>query len=463
MSEFLSADQVEAWVEEGREAFLADFRRIVETPSVSSDPDRKGDIQACAELAAELLREAGATQVEVYQTKGNPVVFGRLEQDPSYPTVAIYNHLDVQPATAGQDGWTRDPWTFTEDGGRFYSRGTTDDKGPALTCLWAARLAKENGVKVNVEFLWELEEEIGSPNFPEFVKHAKEQGWIKASQVVVSDTIWISPERPAITRSLRGLMAAEVVVRTAQKDAHSGMAGGPARNPLTDLCALVASCVDAGTGDILVEGFDETWTPPTEAELEDFRKAGFSVENFQSAHQLDKLRHDDPVEVASRIWAKPTFEVHGIVGGYQGEGTKTVVPATARLKISCRLVPGQEPGRCYELFEKHVKKRLPDAEVIRDHAAMPYKVPDEDLDKVSLIQDAMEYSFGSRPVMVAEGGSIGAVLTMREELGVPVLFLPLSLPQDSYHGPDESFAWSMVPGGVKAFLRFFELVGSAGE
>ena len=133
------------------------------------------------------------------------------------------------------------------------------------------------------------------------------------------------------------------------------------------------------------------------------------------------------------------------------------------VRHSGRRGPGQEPGRCYELFEKHVKKRLPDAEVIRDHAAMPYKVPDEDLDKVSLIQDAMEYSFGSRPVMVAEGGSIGAVLTMREELGVPVLFLPLSLPQDSYHGPDESFAWSMVPGGVKAFLRFFELVGSAAE
>lgn len=459
MPQYLDAATVEGWVEEGREAFLADFKAIVETPSVSADPAHKPDIRRCAELAAGYLRAAGADVVEVFETAGNPVVFGRLEADPSYPTVAIYNHLDVQPAAAGEDGWTRDPWTFTEDGGRFYSRGTTDDKGPALTCLWAARLAKAHDVGVNVEFIWELEEEIGSPNFHEFVTHARDNGWLKADHIVVSDTIWISPERPAISRSLRGVLSGEIHLRTAAKDAHSGMAGGPARNPLTDLCALVGTMVDPKTGDILIDGFADTWTEPTAAEREGFRESGFTIENFASAHQLELLRFDDPVEVAARIWAKPTFEVHGVVGGYQGAGSKTVIPSKASLKFSCRLVPGQEPPRLLELIRAHLAKHLPEAELVGHHFGEAYVVPEADGAHIARIQDAMEYAFGKRPVMVAEGGSIGAVLVLRKELDLPILFLPLSLPQDSYHGPDESFAWSMVPGGLKAFLRYFELLG----
>lgn len=458
MPEWIAESTVDACVEEGKAAFLERFKELVETPSVSADPARKGDIRRTAELAAGYLREAGAAVVEILETRGNPCVFGRLESAPDNPTVAIYNHLDVQPATAGKDGWSRDPWTFTEDAGRFYSRGTTDDKGPALVCLWAAKLALEQGVPVNVEFLWELEEEIGSPHFHEFVEAVRARKLSKASHVVVSDTVWISPERPAITGSLRGLFAAEVTLRTARKDAHSGMAGGPARNPLTDLCALVASCVDAATGEVTIDGFADTWTPPTPAQLDEFRASGFSTESFQKAHQLTLLRVQDPVEVCSRIWARPTFEVHGLVGGYTGEGAKTVVPCQATLKISCRLVPGQDPARVGELFKAHVKARLPEAVVVDQHSAQPYVVPASDLERVERIKDAMEYAFGSRPVMVAEGGSIGAVLTLRNQLEVPVLFLPLSLPEDSYHGPDESFAWAQVPGGMRALVRYFELV-----
>lgn len=458
MAEMIPAETIETAVREGKATFVEDFKALVETPSVSSQEVHFPDIQRAAEMAAEYLKKAGASRVEIYQTSGHPVVFGRLGDNPDHPTVAIYNHLDVQPAEAGKDGWTRDPWTFTEENGRYYSRGTTDDKGPALTCLWAARLAREHQVPLNVEFFWEFEEEIGSPHYDEFLRHAKSEGLSWASQVVISDTIWVSPERPAITRSLRGLAAAEIFLRTAKKDAHSGMAGGPARNPLVDLAALVATMVDAKTGEVLVEDFGSTWTPPTEAELQGFVDSGFSVEGFQKAHQLTLLRSQDPRQVTAGIWARPTFEVHGFVGGYQGAGTKTVIPASASVKISCRLVPGQDPKVVMEKIQAHVAKHLPEAEVRSDHSAEPYRIPDEEEPLLEAIQDAMEYAFGTRPVEVNSGGSIGAVLLMKKILEIPVLFLPLSLPEDSYHGPDESYAWVQTEGGVKALVRYFELI-----
>lgn len=450
----IKKEDIAKFISEEKDAFLKDFKKIVESPSVSSQQHHKKDILETAKIAAELIHQAGG-EATIIETKGNPVVFGRIENDPKAPTVAIYNHLDVQPAEEGKDGWTRKPFVFTEEKGRYYSRGTTDDKGPALTTLWAAKIAKKLGVKTNVEFIWELEEEIGSPNFAEFCEKSKSK--LKADSIVVSDTIWIAPGKPATSLGLRGMLGTLVRLRTGNKDVHSGLAGGAARNPLTELSALIASCIDAKTGDIKIPGFDQTWTKPSETELTGYVNSGFSAEDFKSAHKLHSLRYDTAKDVTARIWGSPTFEVHGIVGGYQGEGVKTIVPPFAEAKISFRLVPPQDPHEIFELFKKHVKAQNPDCEVILEGILEPYTSP-QNHKLNDVIKEAATFGFGKAPVGVREGGSIGAVVTMDKLWKKPIMFMGLSLPEDSYHGPDESFAWEQVEGGVYAFVKYYELL-----
>jgi acetylornithine deacetylase/succinyl-diaminopimelate desuccinylase-like protein len=453
----LAREKMDSLIEKQRSEFLADYKKIVEIPSVSAFSKHKPDIELTAKTAIQYLKKAGAEIATITKTKGNPVVFGRFENKKGAPTVAVYNHLDVQPATKGKDGWTREPFKFTEENGRFYSRGTTDDKGPAMTALWAARLAHDSKLGINIEFIWELEEEIGSPNFEEFVKKQKSQ--IKADSILVSDTLWLSSTIPSITRGLRGLQSFIVTLRTGKKDVHSGTTGGAARNPLAELAEIVSKTVDAKTGEILIPGFEKTWKRAAPALLHECAKSGFSAERFKKANELLSLRTRTDEETLEKIWLAPTFEVHGLAGGYQDEGVKTVVPPSGELKVSFRLVPGQDPDEISTMFTDHVKRINPDCEVIRRGTLRPFASSANGAQNKA-ISDALEFGFGAKPVPVYEGGSIGAVVTMNDILKRPILFMGLSLPEDGYHGPDESFAWKQVHGGVKAFLKYFELLSA---
>lgn len=450
-------EQIKAEIQREKETFINDFKKIVECPSVSAQKAHKKDIIETAKIAANYIHQAGG-EAKIVETTGNPVVFGRIENDPSAPTIAIYNHLDVQPAEEGKDGWTRKPFAFTEEKGRYYARGTTDDKGPALTALWAAKIAKRLGIKTNIEFYWELEEEIGSPHYHEFVETIKPQ--TKADSILVSDTIWIAQGKPATSLGLRGMMATLVRLRTGDKDVHSGLTGGAARNPITELAEVISKCVDAKTGNIKIPGFDKTWQKPTASELKDYKDSGFTVEAFKAAHKLHSLRYTNVEDVTSRIWGSPTFEVHGIVGGYQGEGVKTIVPPFAEAKISFRLVPPQVPQEIFEMFKNFVKSINPDCEVVLDGILEPYTSP-KDHPLNTIIKEAAKFGFGKEPVGVREGGSIGAVVTMDKILQKPIMFMGLSLPEDSYHGPDESFPWEQIEGGVYAFVKYFELISQS--
>ena len=330
----LDRTRLAARVDALRPEFARILEDLVEVPSVSAQSVHKPDIERCAAVAAELVRAAGGT-AQVVATNGNPVVVGTIGDPTAHPTVVVYNHLDVQPAAAGKDGWTRAPFVFTEEGDRWYGRGSTDDKGPGVTAFLAAALAREEGIPLAVRFVWELEEEIGSPSFEGFL--AAHGAALKPASVMVSDTIWLAAGKPAVPYGLRGLAGGLLKLRTAGKDAHSGLAGGVARNPVAELADVIARCADARTGTILIEGFDKTWQPVSEEEARDFTASGFSVESFKRAHQLDLLRSEDPAEVTQRIWGRPTFEVHGIAGGYQDEGIKTIVPPYAEAKVSMRL------------------------------------------------------------------------------------------------------------------------------
>jgi acetylornithine deacetylase/succinyl-diaminopimelate desuccinylase-like protein len=438
---------------------------LVEIPTVSMDPQRHAEMDACARLAAGYLRELGA-QVDVIDTGGFPLVLGRVVRDPSFPTVTIYNHLDVQPADGAE--WKTPPFRFTRDGDRWRGRGTTDDKGPALTALYGARLALEQDVRANIQFLWELEEEIGSPNFERGLRaaiagdEAAGRAPFRTDSVVVSDTIWIAAGRPAIPYGLRGLMGFTVALRTGAKDVHSGTTGGAARNPIGELAGLIAACYDARTGKVKIPGFYDDVRRLTAAEKKAFGRAGFSSKRFKAAHELTSLRPlRDDLAVMESIMALPTFEVHGLVGGYSGPGIKTIVPHKAEAKLSTRLVPDQKPAKVFRLIKAFMKKHLPDAVVTHEASLEPYLAPLGGPHNAAAAA-AMRETFGREPGFSREGGSIGAVLTMRRLLKAPVTFMGLSLPEHGYHAVDENYDWGQASGGMEMFCRYFHKIAEMG-
>jgi len=441
-----------------RREFEEDLAALVELPSVSMDPGRKRDMEECAFQASRLLAGIGATATMI-DTGGPPMVLGQIIRDPSYPTVTIYNHLDVQPADPAE--WKTPPFTFTRDGDRWYGRGTTDDKGPALTALYGAKLALEDDVKVNIQFLWELEEEIGSPHFEAGLKTAMAgvEGLVplQTDVVVVSDTIWISAGRPAIPYGLRGLLGFTVRLETGVKDVHSGTTGGAARNPVGELAELIARCYDARTGRVKIPGFYDDVRKLTAAERKGFARAGFSRKRFMAAHELHDVRFKEDARLMEAIMAAPTFEVHGLVGGYSGPGIKTIVPHVAEAKLSTRLVPDMKPAKVFKLVKDFVRRHCPDARVTQESVLEPYAGelggPYHDA-----AVEAMKGTFGRDPAFTREGGSIGAVLTMRRLLGTPMIFLGLSLPEHGYHAINENYDWTQASGGMEMFYRYFHRV-----
>ncbi len=447
---------LKAFASRERARFEQMLEQFVEIPTVSSEPERQRDIRRCAELAAQTIRDFGG-EPAILETAGNPIVHGRFDGPTGAPAVTVYNHLDVQPASRETEPWDSDPFTFTKDGDRYFGRGTTDDKGPALSALWGIRAAREAGVPLNMRVLWELEEEIGSPNFEAAMKDNARQ--LTTDSVIVSDTIWVARNRPACPAGLRGLAGFELTLETGETEQHSGVTGGAARNPIGELMKLVCDMYDPATGKVKIKGFYDDVEPPSKREIDEFRASGFSVKKFKSDHLFKSIRTEDPIEVMKRIWAAPTMEIHGVVGGYTGPGIKTVIPPRATVKVSCRLVPKQEPRKILKLVRAFVKERNPDVQFAEEAAMQPYKAPTTG-PLADAVRGAVKFAFGREPVFVREGGSIGAVISMERYLKSPVLFLGLSLPEHGYHAPNENFDWQQASGGMVAFAKYFEEVAA---
>ena len=449
--------QLDSYIVERRAQFEDLLGRMVEIPSISMDPSKASDMRRMADLAVEVLTGMGA-ESRIVETGGYPVVSGGWTAGVQYPTVTIYNHLDVQPAQEPE--WKQEPFAFKNEGGMYRGRGATDDKGPALAALLGARFAIEQNLPINIRFLWELEEEIGSPHFAAGL--AKRAEIPRPDSVVVSDTIWIAKGQPAMPYGLRGLIGARLTLRTGSKDAHSGVTGGAARNPLAELMDVAQACVNAKTGEVKIPGFYKDVVQPTKEEIRSFLKSGFQVKRFKQAYGFHSLRTDDPAEVTRRIWAAPTFEIHGLTGGYHGPGVKTVVPGGGELKISMRLVPNQTPEKVFALFKKYVSKLNSDVKVIPEGMLHPFKGSFEG-PYVECIKRAATAGFGKEPAFIREGGSIGAVVTMQKAWHVPILFLGLSLPEHGYHAPNEYFDWGQASGGMKAFAHYFAELAKMGK
>ncbi|MCH9682381.1 MAG: M20/M25/M40 family metallo-hydrolase [Deltaproteobacteria bacterium] len=429
--------------------FRENLRTLVEHPTISPGKTDDAPIVAGAEAAREIMAAAGAS-AEIVECSGTPSVLGRFAHPDPVARIVVYNHLDVQPADP--ERWQQaDPFKMEVEAHPdrdwiYKGRGTTDDKGPGLCALRAASWAHEAGLPIDISVLWETEEEIGSPNFAEVVQARREQ--LACDAVIVSDTIWPSDAQPAISTGLRGSLQAMIRLRTAGKHAHSGLVGGAARNPVRELAAI-ATAIDGA------RFWHEGVVPPSKDELDGFMRSGFDIEYFKSAHDLHRLETDVPLEVMLRIWARPTFEVHGIAGGHMGAGLKTIVPDHAELKISFRLVPTQDARALGEALTRFVHALDPDVEVEVSGYLEPYQGP-----TAGSVHDAivagMTEATGRTPVNVREGGSIGAVPVLADVLGVPVHFLPLSLPEHGYHAPNERFDWAQARVGMVSFARVFD-------
>ena len=440
--------QLDTYINDVRPRYETMLAQAVEIPSISMDPTHAPDIRRMAELAEQYLRDVGA-ETQIVETPGYPVVSGGWMINQAYPTVTIYNHMDVQPAQEPE--WKQAPFAFQNDNGLYRGRGATDDKGPALAALFGARYAIEQGLPINVRLLWELEEENGSPSFASALKNRA--AIPRPDSVVISDTIWLSKHQPAMPYGLRGLLGARLVLRTGDKDAHSGVTGGAARNPLVELMDIVHACVDGKTGHVKIPGFYQDVVEPTKAEIRSFLKSGFQVNRFKQAYGFKTLRTENPAEVMRRIWAAPTFEVHGLTGGYHGPGIKTVVPGHGELKVSMRLVPNQTPEKAFTLLKKFVSKLNPAVKVEREGMLQPFH-GSFDGPYVDAVKRSIKAGFGKEPAFIREGGSIGAVVTMQKAWKVPILFMGLSLPEHGYHAPNEYFDWGQASGGMKAFVHY---------
>ena len=457
MPNALDRNQLFEFAKNHRDEYEALLKRFVETPTVSCDPAHAEDIRAGLDLTVETLRKFGGT-VDVYKaSKGNPLVHGVFGSSKNVPTVTVYNHIDVQPASKETEPWDSEPFVMTKKGDSYFGRGTTDDKGPALAALYGARAAMEADIPININFLWEFEEEIGSPNFESIISKAASN--LRTDSVVVSDTVWVSRERPASSAGLRGLLGFLLTLETGEVDTHSGETGGASRNPIAELMRLVCDLYDPRTGRIKIKGFYDDVIPPSKQELNDWANCGFSVRAFKKAHHLKLMRTQDSLEVMKRIWGMPTFEVHGVVGGYQGPGVKSIVPPRAEVKASFRLVPVQDPEKIKKQLKAAVKELNPDVKLQFESAAPAFRTVLEG-PLPEALKDAVKFAFKRDAVFVRDGGTIGAMTSIEKILKCPVLFLGLSLPEHGYHAPNENFDWQQASGGMVAFAKYFEEIAN---
>jgi len=457
MANALNRDQLFSFAKSHRADYEALLKQFVETPTVSCDPAHDGDIRKGVDLTVETLRRFGGT-VDVYEVKnGNPTVHAVFGTDKRLPTVTVYNHIDVQPASKETEPWDTEPFVMTKKGDRYFGRGTTDDKGPALAALYGARAALEAGVPVNIRFLWEFEEEIGSPNFEKIITKARRD--LRTDSVVVSDTVWVSRKRPASSAGLRGLLGFLLNLETGTVDTHSGETGGASRNPIAELMRLVCDLYDPKTGKIKVKGFYDDVIPPSKQELNDWANCGFDIRAYKKAHHLKLMTSEDPLQVMKRIWGTPTMEIHGVVGGYQGPGLKSIVPPRAEVKASFRLVPVQDPEKIKKLVIAAVKELNPDVKISFESAAPAFRTVLEG-PLPQALKRSIKFAFGRDAVFVRDGGTIGAMTSIENVLKCPVLFLGLSLPEHGYHAPNENFDWQQASGGMVAFAKYFEEIAA---
>lgn len=437
---------------------LHDFLRI---PSVSTEPARRSDMQRAADWLAADMRRAGFTTVEVIPTAGHPVVYGEwLGAGADAPTVLVYGHYDVQPA-AMEDGWHSDPFEPVERDGRIYARGSTDDKGQAFAQVKAAEALLANGGKppVNLKYLIEGEEEIGTPHLGAFIAENRER--LRADVVVISDSSIKDIDQPSIDYSTRGLTYLELEVTGPKQDLHSGGYGGIVHNPAQALAEIIAQLHNPD-GSVAVPGFYDDVLPLKENERQALQASAKSEESWREETGVPQFWGEAGYALHERIGARPTLEINGFASGFYGVGSKTVLPAKALAKISCRLVPNQEPLKIFELVRDHLLRLTPPtvrSEVRLLAQAYP-AVMDIESSAMRAASRAYEKGWGRAPVYERGGGTLPIIADFQRLLNAPVILMGFGLMGDGAHGPNESFSVEMFHKGIDTAIYFFQEVGA---
>lgn len=450
--------KIKEYVGANQQRFLDELFELLRFPSVSADPKYKNDVQNTAEYVAQKLKDAGADKVEICPTAGHPIVYGEKITDPSKPTVLVYGHYDVQPPDP-LELWETPPFEPTVRDGKIYARGACDDKGQFYMHVKAFELMQETGeLPTNIKFMIEGEEEVGSENLGIFVKANKER--LKADVVLISDTSMISLENPSLETGLRGLSYLEVEVTGPNRDLHSGVYGGAVANPATILAKMIASLHDENNH-ITIPGFYGDVIELTDSERTALNQAPYDEEEYKKDLGVDALWGEKGYSTIERTGTRPTMEVNGIWGGYIGEGAKTVLPSKAFAKISMRLVPNQDSETITKLFAEHFTAIAPTGVkvVVKPHHGGEPVVTPTDSIAYRAAEQAIEQSFGKKPIPTRGGGSIPIVALFEKELGLKTVLLGFGLDSDNLHSPNEKFDIANYLKGIETIPLFHKFFG----
>jgi acetylornithine deacetylase/succinyl-diaminopimelate desuccinylase-like protein len=449
-------DQViNTYLSENREKHLAELKEFLAIPSISSLPDYKDDVQKAAQWVADSLSNIGMENIEIHQTKGHPVVYADWLKAEGKPTVLIYAHYDVQPVDP-LHLWDSPPFEAEIREDKLFARGASDDKGQSFMHIKAlqAILETTGTLPINVKFLIEGEEEIGSPNLPAFVEENKEL--LSSDVIVISDTSMMERGKPTICYGLRGLCGVQIDVKGPASDLHSGLYGGAIQNPIHALVEIVNSFHNAN-GQITVEGFYDKVQELTSDEKAAYESLGIQDESYIKQLGVTEMFGEKGFTTLERTWVRPTLEVNGIYGGFQGEGIKTVLPSEAHAKITCRLVPDQDPDEIAALLQAHIKAHTPpgvSVEVSLFDKGAPFVTP-FDHPAIQAAGRAYEKVYNVPTSYTRGGGSIPIVATFDQILSKPVVLMGFGLPDENFHAPNEHFHLENFDKGMVTLCHYW--------
>src|ERR1700684_139467 len=454
------SEAIDFYVRDNEKRFLEELKDLLRIPSISTLPENKEATHHAAEFVAGKLKAAGLENIELIETDRHPLVYADWLHAPGKPTVLCYGHFDVQPPDP-LELWETPPFEPTERNGNLYARGSADDKGQMFSHIKAVEaLHKIYGKPpVNIKFLIEGEEEVGGQSVAEYV--AKNPEKLKASVALVSDTEMYAPGLPTLNIGLRGLVYLEIEARGPMRDLHSGLYGGAAPNAVFGLIELLAKAKDAN-GHILIPGIYDDVEPPSADEKESWKHLPFDEADYLKTEVGSTALTGEPgYSVFERTWARPTFEVHGIAGGFTGTGAKTVIPAKAVAKVSIRLVPRMDPGKVIRAVEQFVKENSPRGIQceIRVLSAGPGLMVNTDHPAIRVAAKAFSDIFGKPTVFTRSGGSIPIVGDFATHVGIPTILMGFGLPDDGLHSPNEKYNIRNYYDGIRTIAHFFEEYG----
>ncbi len=446
------------YAKENAEAFRQQLHDLLHIPSISTLPEQAGAVREAAEWLSDNMRRAHLENVKVLPTDGHPVVYGDwLHAGENTPTLLVYGHYDVQPAEKS-DGWDSDPFVPVIRDGKLYARGASDDKGQMFLHVKAAEamLEAEGRLPINIKFIFEGEEEIGSPNLASFLNQHKDM--LDADMCVISDTGILSETQPSIIYALRGLTAMELIVEGPAMDLHSGMFGGAVHNPVQALAEIIAKLHNED-GSIAVPGFYDNVVALSDLEREELKKTDWSEEEFTRITGAPQAWGEKDFTIRERVGGRPTLEINGMAGGFYGSGVKTVLPARAIAKITCRLVADQKPYRIYELIRDYVAKITPPtvrSEVRHLKGSGDPALADIETPAIKAAISAYEKGWGAAPVFMREGGTLPIVADLQNILSLPVVLMGFGLNTDGAHGPNEHFVVEMFHKGIDTVIYLYQ-------